>query len=365
MERDIVIVGGGLAGLTAAHRLASAGPRVTVFEGSTRFGGQLHTELTADGVLVELGAEGFVARSVAVPELCAEAELGDQVIGQSRTLTYAATDDGLVALEPGEAARILGFQVPPEELGRGIRSLRRGMGSLTDALVATMGSNVELRLSTEAASLEPSGSGIEVRLVDGRSLRAGAVVVATPARPAARLLATLAGSSATDLASAPLLSNLSVSLVYRRSAVAHPLDASGFIVPANVDGAGVRACSFVSSKFAGRTPDHLVELRVFFRPSAEDLSTLDDQGWVERAHAGVAERLHISTEPDRWWVAPWANALPVHTDDHRATVAAVEASLAGLPVVLAGSAFHGAGIDAAVLSGMRAAFEIQESGALR
>ena len=51
----------------------------------------------------------------------------------------------------------------------------------------------------------------------------------------------------------------------------------------------------------------------------------------------------------------WPDALPVFTDGYQAVVAAAEAALAPHAIVLAGSAFHGAGIDAAVRSGDAAA----------
>jgi monoamine oxidase len=42
-QLDVIIIGAGLAGLHAAHRLEQAGLRVVVFEGANRIGGRLHT----------------------------------------------------------------------------------------------------------------------------------------------------------------------------------------------------------------------------------------------------------------------------------------------------------------------------------
>src|SRR5918993_1473914 len=56
-ERDVVVVGAGVAGLSAASRLAAAGVDVLVLEARDRVGGRL---LTADagGLELELGGAG-------------------------------------------------------------------------------------------------------------------------------------------------------------------------------------------------------------------------------------------------------------------------------------------------------------------
>ena len=53
---DVVIIGAGAAGLTAALELSNAGMRVLLLEGRDRIGGRIFTHLTAD-YPVELGAE--------------------------------------------------------------------------------------------------------------------------------------------------------------------------------------------------------------------------------------------------------------------------------------------------------------------
>jgi oxygen-dependent protoporphyrinogen oxidase len=55
------VVGGGIAGLAAAHALVQAGERVLVLEGSPAVGGKLRTEEVA-GVAVDVGAEAMLNR---------------------------------------------------------------------------------------------------------------------------------------------------------------------------------------------------------------------------------------------------------------------------------------------------------------
>ena len=54
---DVVIVGAGLAGLTAARRLTAAGRSVVVLEARDRVGGRTLNHEVADGVISEMGAQ--------------------------------------------------------------------------------------------------------------------------------------------------------------------------------------------------------------------------------------------------------------------------------------------------------------------
>ncbi len=56
----ILVVGAGIAGLAAAHRLAEAGARVTVLEARNRIGGRIWTDRSWDGRPVDLGAQWIV-----------------------------------------------------------------------------------------------------------------------------------------------------------------------------------------------------------------------------------------------------------------------------------------------------------------
>jgi monoamine oxidase len=57
MDADVIVVGAGLAGLTAAHRLTELGRAVVVLEARDRVGGRVVNETTSDGTVVELGGQ--------------------------------------------------------------------------------------------------------------------------------------------------------------------------------------------------------------------------------------------------------------------------------------------------------------------
>ncbi|NEB75221.1 FAD-dependent oxidoreductase, partial [Streptomyces sp. SID14478] len=64
--REVLVIGGGIAGLAAAHRLLSGSSaddpvHVTVLESSDRLGGKLRAGEIA-GARVDLGAESMLAR---------------------------------------------------------------------------------------------------------------------------------------------------------------------------------------------------------------------------------------------------------------------------------------------------------------
>src|ERR1044072_2841494 len=94
-RRRSVVVGGGIAGLTAARLLAASGRDVLLLEGSDRVGGQLGREVVP-GLTVDVGAESMLARR---PEGIALArELGLPVVHPATTAAAIWTRGGLGAL---------------------------------------------------------------------------------------------------------------------------------------------------------------------------------------------------------------------------------------------------------------------------
>ncbi len=72
---DVIVIGAGVAGLTAARLLAEAGLRVLILEARDRIGGRVWTTHSTDGVPVELGAEFIHGRPRAIFDLVRSANL--------------------------------------------------------------------------------------------------------------------------------------------------------------------------------------------------------------------------------------------------------------------------------------------------
>ncbi|WP_236245780.1 protoporphyrinogen oxidase [Streptomyces sp. CC210A] len=74
----VVVVGGGIAGLAAAHRVLRAGRGVTLLEAGDRLGGKLHSGEIA-GARVDLGAESMLARRPEALDLASAVGLGEHL----------------------------------------------------------------------------------------------------------------------------------------------------------------------------------------------------------------------------------------------------------------------------------------------
>ncbi|MFF8290142.1 protoporphyrinogen oxidase [Streptomyces sp. NPDC016309] len=111
----VVVIGGGIAGLAAAHRLSTAGQRVTLLEATTRLGGKLHAG-EIEGAPVDLGAESMLARRPEAVDLARAVGLGDRLQPPATATAAVWTRDALRPMPkghvmgvPGDAAALAGL----------------------------------------------------------------------------------------------------------------------------------------------------------------------------------------------------------------------------------------------------------------
>lgn len=78
VERDVVIVGAGVTGLTTGHYLTRSGLQVTILDGSQRHGGVVQSE-RKDGFLFEHGPNSLLKMTSQLHELFCDIGIRDQV----------------------------------------------------------------------------------------------------------------------------------------------------------------------------------------------------------------------------------------------------------------------------------------------
>ncbi|PCG86195.1 protoporphyrinogen oxidase [Streptomyces sp. WZ.A104] len=109
----VVVIGGGIAGLAAAHRLVTTGLRVTLLEATDRLGGKLMTGRIA-GVQVDLGAESMLARRPEAVALAEAVGLADRLQPPATATASLWTRD---ALRPMPRGHVMGVPADPAALG--------------------------------------------------------------------------------------------------------------------------------------------------------------------------------------------------------------------------------------------------------
>ena len=237
-------------------------------------------------------------------------------------------------------------------------TLRGGLQQLSDALAARL-PETNLRVGCRAISVSRYAERYKIDLSDGSSLLADDVVFATPSFVTADLVEQLDPTLAERLRAILYVSTATVSLGFRRSEIAHPLQGAGFIVPPG-EGRRITACSWSSAKFNHRAPEDCVLLRVFIGGAlAEELAEQDEAALVQLAREELQVILGITATPVLARAYRWSKANPQYDLGHEERVAEIERSLPNLPGLhLAGAAYHGPGIPDCIQSGTKAAAAI-------
>ncbi|MGW6392863.1 protoporphyrinogen oxidase [Streptomyces sp. NPDC055103] len=459
----VVVAGGGIAGLAAAHRLATAGHRVTLLEAGERLGGKLLAGEIA-GAPVDLGAESLLARRPEAVALARAVGLGDRLQAPATTTASVWSRGALTPMPKGhvmgvpgdgravegllseEGVRRIGLdrELPPTEIGEDVaigayvaermghevvdrlvepllggvyagdayrismkaavpalfEAARRhptltaavhavqqagaavpadaagaatglggsvflgvegGVGTLPGAVAAAIrAAGGEILTRTPVTALRRTGpAGWEVVAGD-RVLAADAVVLATPAGPAAALLAGHAPAASAELAEIAYASMALITLAFRRADLP-ALHGSGFLVPP-VDGHTIKASTFSSQKWrwvADGAPGLFVLRTSVGRHGEEEQVHREDTDLVAASLKDLAAATGLSARPVATTVTRWTGGLPQYPVGHLARVARVREAVAALPGLrVAGAAYDGVGIPACVASAHRAADEI-------
>ncbi len=125
-RKKVIVIGAGLAGLSAAYELAQAGHQVTIFEARERPGGRVWTlrDAFSDGLYAEAGAESFGDNHTFVQHYVKQFELPvmpTYSTGNLRSLYYVNGQ----RFVPGKTATEWPLKLPADELKVSWRGLAR------------------------------------------------------------------------------------------------------------------------------------------------------------------------------------------------------------------------------------------------
>jgi oxygen-dependent protoporphyrinogen oxidase len=109
----VVIIGGGISGLSTAYYLEKAGIGSVIIERESRLGGVIRTD-AVNGCVVEHGPDSFLSVKTAARELAEELGLGAELIGSNdhQRITYIWRSGRLIRLPEGMAMMIPGKLKP-------------------------------------------------------------------------------------------------------------------------------------------------------------------------------------------------------------------------------------------------------------
>jgi len=262
-------------------------------------------------------------------------------------------------------ARKIRAKAPPTS-GPVFATPRGGMAALTDALAtAVRDAGVDLRLGTAIATIERAtnnGNGCRMHFAGGDSIDCDGVVMATPARTTAPLLANISPAAATSLATFDHASVVMVTLAIAAHDWPRALHkSSGYLVPKPVQ-KWVTAVSFATNKWAHWNPvdsagEPAMVLRISLGRDGRDVTGEPDDALLAAALGEVGGHLGLELKPFEHRITRWPMSFPQYRPGHAARVDAIEAALAkdAPGIVLAGASYRGIGIPACINQGNLAA----------
>lgn len=291
--------------------------------------------------------------------------------GDTERLSSASVVPQMVELERTHRSVILGLLAKRQEQKKAkntcakvhhslFMSFDNGMGVLVEALLKQLESGT-LFLNRSVTRLVQKEQQWRIQCSNGDLILADAVIICTPSSIAAKILADADSDIAEELAliKAPLA--MTVNLLFEQAAVEDQLDAFGFIVPESENSA-IRACTFVSTKFPGRSTENTKLLRVFLNEQYRTrLWDKPDYEIAKVVTSSLRRYLQIKSLPIDFHVARHLNGIPEYNIGHSERVERVSARLRNLPgMYLAGNSYTGIGISECISSAKESARRVSD-----
>jgi protoporphyrinogen/coproporphyrinogen III oxidase len=458
--KRIAIIGGGIAGITAAYELAkSPNVETTLYESSPRLGGIVET-VREGGFTIECGPDAWVTEKPWARELAEELGLADEIIhsndntrrtyilkankleaipdglrmmvptnlaalNQSNLFSEAAiqayneepkraeelkatapvTDESIasfvrrhfgdevletiaapllsgvfggdvatlsaravmapfVAMEREHGSLITALQTRTTSQSQPIfTTLRSGLGTLIDRMVATIPSN-SIRRNTTITAITRNETHWTIHPADNTPEPFDTIILATPADttrtlltpydPRAAALLQMDASSAVIVAFAlPNAASFPIPpgfgfLVPQKSAPQKQVPQNS-AQPKSIDEtttSRLLACTFTDQKFDHRTPPGARLIRAFFGgPTAERLLTCNNDEIASIARLELARILGPMPDPQLTIIRRWPRSLPQYAVGHLDRIAELETRITQITNLhLLGNAYRGVGL---------------------
>jgi oxygen-dependent protoporphyrinogen oxidase len=378
---DVIVIGGGISGLSFAHACARADLGVLVLEKQANAGGCIHTWRQSDGFWTELGAHTCYNSYTAMLEMLEERGemgallprakvpfrllVGDQVRSILSELHFfellASAPRFFFSRKTGKSVRafyapVVGrrnyervfgplFRAVPSQPAddfpaemlfkararrKGVRrsfTLRGGLSTLIDALAATP--KVRLATGCEVVSLERAGELWQAHLANGAGEKARYLCLAVPPSTGATLLGQVNPRAAAALGRVAVTAISTLGVTVRRDAT--PLPPVAGIIP--LDG------RFYSAVSRDTVPDQRHRGFAFHAPGG----TSTEQLLAQAAALLRVERAGFEH------VTNFESVLPAPRAGHSQIVRAIDDAVSGSPLFITGNYFAGLAIEDCVL----------------
>ncbi len=384
---DMLVLGGGISGLSFARRAADEGRHVLLIEAENRVGGCIYTRRFDDGFWYELGAHTLYNSYAGLLDIVQSAHLADKIVqrGPARArfgLLSGGTLDILTPpkvlwklswfeaafrfpigifrskqgktlseyygglLGPQNFSRVLSpfFAAVPSQNADGFPAegpgslfkkrdrnkafprsygFENGLQSVCDGVVGNQ--NLTIRTGASALRLRNAGNGLEVELADGEKILSANVAVALPVAAASQVLEEGFPKLAEALRCIRTVSVESVGV--RIAANRSPLPPCAFVVPSD------------DIFFSAVTRDP------FPHPDSRGVAFHFRPGHTRAEKLGrICEVLNVSSE-DLESVTENRITLPAPMRAHAENVQAIERALATTPLFLTGNYFAGLAVE--------------------
>jgi oxygen-dependent protoporphyrinogen oxidase len=237
-------------------------------------------------------------------------------------------------------------------------SFRGGMQTLPATLARQLGD--AFRPNTEVVSLERGAEAwrMHTRAAGLTGVEEFEQVLLCTAAPALAHLEIGGATPLASLAAMPYSAVVSVALGFERSAVPHPLDGFGMLVPAK-EHRRILGSLFSSTLFPGRAPEGRVLLTTFVGGRQPELAALPEAEIEQIVRAELGELLGVRAEPVFRQLSRWPQAIPKYTVEFgqfAATMEAFERDYAGL--FLAGHFRNGISLSDCLAAGRAVAARV-------